>query len=100
VDTNKFNSRHDQTHDATKHYTSGMPKIWPELQPSEVHSAAYPWQWARRITSTIYAYDRISSMFGPGAAWAIGFPGASLWNELGRRLGYTVWASPEEGNGR
>jgi len=97
----------------TKYDEDGMPIIWPWLDEDDT----------RRRSLLVWLVEtftqRCSDQDGPSAsrscyltvrdllAFYVGqenlnvMPGNWLaWNEVGTRLGYTVWATVEEGNGR
>jgi len=98
-----------------KHYPDGMPKIWPWLDEDDTRYVALG-AWVYRVVDTmgssaIYlaASRRIIAALGRHLQSACDIMSAdprcvalrcAAWNKTGEELGYTVWATKKEGNGR
>lgn len=101
------------------HYSNGLPKIWPILTEQDTREHTYRslsgwlalvvcngtlsgYNSATRTILIIIQEDETLFHAVPFAnGWSmIGTSLIEVWNEAGEKLGYTEWASPEEGDGR
>ncbi len=100
------------------HHPDGFPIIWPWL--TEQDTEEWPDRtlstWLYSVCGSDLAFNSAAGLFirrhrknfhfsltrpGEHDAWKdVGSSFVEVWNSVGEELGYTEWASPEEGDGR